>query len=70
MMILPMTMIRSVLEALAKLNDDRKCYRLVGGVLVERTKAQVVPAVQDNVQSVCWWLLLTADRYEKLLFFL
>ncbi len=43
---------RSVLEALSLLNDDRKCYRLVGGVLVERTKAQVVPAVQENVQSV------------------
>jgi prefoldin subunit 2 len=42
----------SVLEALKQLNDDRKCYRLVGGVLVERTKAQIVPAVEENIQNL------------------
>ena len=41
-----------MLEALKDIPDDRKCFRLVGGVLVERTKQQVVPAVEENVRNV------------------
>eukprot|EP01111_Echinosteliopsis_oligospora_P005151 TRINITY_DN18346_c0_g1_i1.p1 TRINITY_DN18346_c0_g1~~TRINITY_DN18346_c0_g1_i1.p1 ORF type:complete len:136 (-),score=38.00 TRINITY_DN18346_c0_g1_i1:27-434(-) len=37
-----------VLLAMDKLEGSRKCYRLVGGVLVERTVAEVAPAVQRN----------------------
>jgi len=40
-----------VLEALKPLEGDRRCYRLVGGVLVERTAAEVLPAVQKNVEG-------------------
>jgi len=41
-----------VLEALKPLEGDRRCYRLVGGVLVERTAAEVLPAVQKNVEGM------------------
>jgi prefoldin subunit 2 len=34
------------------MTDDRKCYRLIGGVLVERTKKEVLPAVQTNLEQI------------------
>ena len=44
--------IRSVIDAIGKLDPLRKCYRLVGGVLVERTVEDVLPAVTKNYESV------------------
>lgn len=37
-----------VLKAFEKVEPSRRCFRMVGGVLVERTVAEVTPAVQDN----------------------
>ena len=37
------------------LEDDRKCWRLINGVLFEKTKAEVVPelkAMSDNLGQV------------------
>ena len=39
-------------EALQE-EPGRKCFRLVGGVLVERTVKDVVPALQTNRSGVC-----------------
>jgi chaperonin cofactor prefoldin len=41
-----------VINAIQNLNKDRKCYRLVGGVLVERTVGEVLSAVQKNRDNV------------------
>lgn len=41
-----------VIAAIEKLEPTRKCYRLVGEVLVERTVAEVMPAVQKNKEGV------------------
>jgi chaperonin cofactor prefoldin len=41
-----------VLRALTGLDPQRRCYRSIGGVLVERTIAEVQPAVQKNLKGV------------------
>eukprot|EP00092_Neocalanus_flemingeri_P022842 GFUD01024767.1.p1 GENE.GFUD01024767.1~~GFUD01024767.1.p1 ORF type:complete len:136 (-),score=52.45 GFUD01024767.1:182-589(-) len=37
-----------VIETLEGVPGDRKCFRMVGGVLVERTVTEVVPALINN----------------------
>ncbi|KAI9053734.1 hypothetical protein LZ554_002685 [Drepanopeziza brunnea f. sp. 'monogermtubi'] len=37
-----------VLETLASLPGERKCFRMINGVLVERTVKDVVPALKTN----------------------
>ena len=44
--------IRIVLDTLKGADQDRKCFRMVGGVLVERTVKDVVPALEHNLQQV------------------
>jgi len=34
------------------LDPQRKCFRLIGGVLVERTVEQVLPALEKNHDNV------------------
>jgi prefoldin subunit 2 len=43
-----LTVLRLVLETLEPLSDDRKCFRLINGVLVERTVKDVKPALKTN----------------------
>eukprot|EP00002_Diphylleia_rotans_P006398 TRINITY_DN1578_c0_g1_i1.p1 TRINITY_DN1578_c0_g1~~TRINITY_DN1578_c0_g1_i1.p1 ORF type:complete len:135 (-),score=41.22 TRINITY_DN1578_c0_g1_i1:229-633(-) len=57
-----------VLDATASLPKDRKCYRLVGGVLVERTLAEVMPAVEknrDQIATVVKQLSETLQRKQE-----
>ena len=41
-----------VLRAIGGLERGRKCYRSIGGVLVERTVGDVQPAVEKNVRGI------------------
>lgn len=41
-----------VVDTLSKLESERKAFRLVGGVLVERTVGDVLPAVSQNYEGV------------------
>ncbi len=41
-----------VIKTLDPLDADRKCFRLVGEVLVERTVADVLPAVKKNRENL------------------
>ncbi|KAI9811320.1 MAG: hypothetical protein M1827_005479 [Pycnora praestabilis] len=41
-----------VLETLEPLPQDRKCFRMINGVLVERTVKDVVPALKTNSEGL------------------
>ncbi|CEO97074.1 Prefoldin subunit 2 [Plasmodiophora brassicae] len=41
-----------VLKTLNKLEPERRCFRLVNNVLVERTVAEVLPAVTANSDKI------------------
>jgi chaperonin cofactor prefoldin len=43
---------RLVLETLEPLPEDRKCFRMINGVLVERTVKEVVPALKTNSEGL------------------
>ena len=51
-------------EALAD-EPDRKCFRLVGGVLVERTVKDVVPALKTNRDGVSFCSSWHSDYVPK-----
>eukprot|EP00286_Rhodomonas_abbreviata_P014217 CAMPEP_0181318698 /NCGR_PEP_ID=MMETSP1101-20121128/17148_1 /TAXON_ID=46948 /ORGANISM="Rhodomonas abbreviata, Strain Caron Lab Isolate" /LENGTH=136 /DNA_ID=CAMNT_0023426191 /DNA_START=74 /DNA_END=484 /DNA_ORIENTATION=+ len=57
-----------VIATLQKLDSDRKCYRMIGGVLTERTTGEVLPAVKENMQKlegVCNDLYARLQSKEK-----
>ncbi|KAL5541560.1 hypothetical protein UlMin_009270 [Ulmus minor] len=41
-----------VMNAIQPLDPTRRCYRMIGGVLVERTIKEVLPAVQRNKEGL------------------
>lgn len=41
-----------VINAIQPLDPSRRCYRMIGGVLVERTIKEVMPAVQRNKEGI------------------
>jgi chaperonin cofactor prefoldin len=43
---------RLVLETLEPLPADRKCFRMINGVLVERTVKDVIPALKTNSEGL------------------
>ncbi len=51
-----------VVDTLSKLESERKAFRLVGGVLVERTVGDVLPAVSQNYEGVRLLLLYLLTR--------
>jgi prefoldin subunit 2 len=43
---------RLVVDALSKLEPERKAFRLIGGVLVEKNVGEVLPIVTQNFDGV------------------
>jgi len=57
-----------VVDTLGPLDPNRKAWRLVGGVLVERTCGEVLPAVQESltqIEAVVGKLTETHEEKEK-----
>lgn len=46
---------RLVIDSISPLEPERKCFRMVGGVLVERTIKEVLPALETNFNGVSIW---------------
>eukprot|EP00658_Telonema_sp_P-2_P070675 TRINITY_DN600_c0_g1_i8.p2 TRINITY_DN600_c0_g1~~TRINITY_DN600_c0_g1_i8.p2 ORF type:complete len:146 (-),score=62.25 TRINITY_DN600_c0_g1_i8:152-589(-) len=40
------------IKTMKPFDQSRKCWRLVGGVLVERTVGEVLPAIKENVENI------------------
>lgn len=57
--------LRLVLETLKPLPDDRKCFRMINGVLVERTVKDVIPALQTNSDGLRKVLDELVKQYKR-----
>ena len=42
----------NVLETIEKLNEDRKCFRLVGEVLVQSTVGETKPSLKQQIENL------------------
>ncbi|KAF9353277.1 hypothetical protein BGX34_011654 [Mortierella sp. NVP85] len=54
-----------VIDTLTPLDPDRKCFRLVGGVLVERTVKEVLPALKTNQEGIKTVTLQLVQKYKS-----
>ena len=52
-------------ETLEGVPGDRKCYRMIGGVLVERTVKEVAPALTSNRDKVIKGLTYFSIAYTS-----
>ncbi|OWB55289.1 hypothetical protein B5S28_g1160 [[Candida] boidinii] len=41
-----------VIETLNNVPKDRKCFRMIGGALVEKTSGEVAPVLETNLKNV------------------
>ncbi|KAG0221599.1 Prefoldin [Mortierella sp. GBAus27b] len=54
-----------VIETLTPLDPDRRCFRLVGGVLVERTVKEVLPALKTNQEGIKTVTMQLVQKYKN-----
>ncbi|XP_019174125.1 PREDICTED: probable prefoldin subunit 2 [Ipomoea nil] len=54
-----------VMNAIQPLDPSRRCYRLIGGVLVERSIKEVLPAVQRNKEGIEELIARLNEALEK-----
>ncbi|XP_017863228.1 PREDICTED: probable prefoldin subunit 2 [Drosophila arizonae] len=57
---------KTVIETLNAVDPDRKCFRLIGGVLCERTVKDVLPQLVENKEFIAKTIAtVTADLSKK-----
>eukprot|EP01016_Furgasonia_blochmanni_P048585 TRINITY_DN7255_c0_g2_i2.p2 TRINITY_DN7255_c0_g2~~TRINITY_DN7255_c0_g2_i2.p2 ORF type:complete len:180 (+),score=40.34 TRINITY_DN7255_c0_g2_i2:126-665(+) len=54
-----------VFDALKNLEENRRCWRMVGGVLVERNVGEVRPSLQNNIEMLEKTLQSYNDALKK-----
>lgn len=54
-----------MLDTLDPLPPDRKCFRMINGVLVERTVKDIKPALQTNAEGLKNVLEELVKQYKK-----
>ncbi|PAV21348.1 Prefoldin beta [Pyrrhoderma noxium] len=58
-------LVLSTLTEALQSDPQRKCFRMVGGVLVERTVQDVVPALQTNKEGIKKVVSTLLDQYKS-----
>ncbi|CAO1629093.1 unnamed protein product [Parajaminaea phylloscopi] len=53
------------LSETAKTQPDRKCFRLLGGVLVEKTVKEVVPSLEQSEQGLQQVMKSLMEQYKQ-----
>lgn len=48
----PRRLVLDTLQEVQKKEPERKCFRLVGGILVERTVDDILPQVENTLENV------------------
>lgn len=56
---------RTVIDTLKTVDPDRKCFRLIGGVLCERTVKEVLPQLVENKDFIEKTITLVTDDLTK-----
>ncbi|KAJ2451065.1 Cochaperone prefoldin complex subunit [Coemansia sp. RSA 2336] len=54
-----------VIETISKVPKERKCFRLVNGVLIERTVNEVLPALKTNEEGIKSTIKQLTEQYQK-----
>ncbi|XP_076457479.1 prefoldin subunit 2-like [Babylonia areolata] len=54
-----------VIETLKEVAPDRRCYRMVGGVLVERTVGDVLPTLTTNKEQMSQFVETMGKQLES-----
>lgn len=56
---------RIVIETLKEVEGTRKCFRMIGGVLVERTVADVLPELESNRERLPKAIIALQEQLTK-----
>lgn len=59
---------RLVIDTLRTAKSDdpsRKCFRMVGGVLIERTVSDILPSLETNYEGIVGIVKGLSQQYER-----